>query len=269
MFDLILSQGRLADRKDGTIKGAKLTAQALADEYSITPITCGRPSAALNDNWKQSLSAGSEVLNEIELAIESSLLKGHHPCLIGNTCSSSFASLPLAVKYHPTAKVIWIDAHGDFNTPETTDSGYLGGMVLAGVCGLWESGRKKGVNPESVIVAGVRDLDPEEERLLHENKVTVLNPTSFSVESVLEAVGESDVWIHIDWDVLEPGYIPADYSVTGGLVPSQIECLLSSLSGRILGLEVTEFCAETGCNHTAELNYIVKTLAPFFKQHGN
>jgi arginase family enzyme len=44
------------------------------------------------------------------------------------------------LRYRPDAKIVWFDAHGDFNTPETTPTGYLGGMVLSALCGLWESG---------------------------------------------------------------------------------------------------------------------------------
>jgi arginase family enzyme len=50
------------------------------------------------------------------------------------------------------------------------------------------------------------------------------------------------VWVHIDWDVLEPGHVPADYAVAGGLLPSQIAAILSALSpDSLLGLEVAEY----------------------------
>ena len=55
----------------------------------------------------------------------------------------------------PDAKVLWLDAHGDFNTPDTTPSGYLGGMSLAGAVGRWEHGLAEGaMPPERVVLAG-------------------------------------------------------------------------------------------------------------------
>lgn len=48
--------------------------------------------------------------------------------------------------------VLWIDAHVEFNTPDTTDSGYLGGMVLAAVCGLWGSGHSAGRDPSIELI---------------------------------------------------------------------------------------------------------------------
>ena len=49
-------------------------------------------------------------------------------------------TLPALARTRGDAKLLWLDAHGDFNTPETTGSGYLGGMCLAGACGLWDTG---------------------------------------------------------------------------------------------------------------------------------
>ena len=49
-------------------------------------------------------------------------------------------TLPVMARYHPDALVVWFDAHGDLNTPESTTTDYLGGLVLSGPVGMWESG---------------------------------------------------------------------------------------------------------------------------------
>ena len=59
------------------------------------------------------------------------------------------------------ARLPWLDAHGDYNTPETSGSGYLGGMCLAAATGEWDAGLGGTVPAERVVLAGVRDLDPE------------------------------------------------------------------------------------------------------------
>ena len=59
--------------------------------------------------------------------------------LLAADCSMSMTTLPTALRHQPEARVLWLDAHGDFNTPDTTPSGYLGGMCLA-AAGEWDAG---------------------------------------------------------------------------------------------------------------------------------
>ena len=143
---------------------------------------------------------------------------------------------------HPDAILLWVDAHGDFNTPDTTDTGYLGGMVVAAACGLWDSGLGAGLNADQVVFVGARDIDPSEAELIAKQGAQIIPASKVTPEAVLSAVDGRKVWIHIDWDVLEPGYVPADYKVSGGLLPDQIQAILSALSpDQVLGLEVAEF----------------------------
>lgn len=147
-IELILSQGRIADRKNGTIEGARRTAGMLAEYLGQEANVVGRPSPAAVDDWSESLPAAMETLNALQNAVTNALAARKLPLMIANTCSASLASLPVVARQQPDACILWVDAHGDFNTPDTTESGYLGGMVLAGACGLWESGLGGGLNPE-------------------------------------------------------------------------------------------------------------------------
>jgi arginase family enzyme len=56
-------------------------------------------------------------------------------------------TLPVMARYHPDALVVWFDAHGDLNTPESTTTDYLGGLALSGPVGMWESGLGSGDRP--------------------------------------------------------------------------------------------------------------------------
>jgi arginase/N-omega-hydroxy-L-arginine amidinohydrolase len=186
--------------------------------------------------------------------------------MLSNTCSASLASLPVVAREYPDAVVLWIDAHGDFNTPLTTDSGYLGGMVLAGACGLWDSGHGAGLRPEQVVLIGARDIDPAEHELLCAAGVRIISPKEATPARVLHAINGAPIWIHIDWDVLEPGFLPADYSVPDGLIPSQIKALFEALPiEQIRGIELAEFNASTdaGSNNVA-LSLILTMVAPVF-----
>jgi arginase/N-omega-hydroxy-L-arginine amidinohydrolase len=171
--------------------------------------------------------------------------------------------LPVVAREHPDAVVLWIDAHGDFNTPDTTDSGYLGGMVLAGACGLWDSGHGAGLRSTQVVLVGARDIDEQERQLLDKARVRIIPPERATPANVLEAVGDRPVWIHIDWDVLEPGHLPADYSVPNGMLPQQIRAIFEALQDRILGIELAEFNASEipGENEQA-LQVICEIVSP-------
>lgn len=261
-YSLIVSQGRVADRTDGALVGARRVAAAVSDLLDLAPQIIGVPTASTVDDWSVALPEASDTLSGLRQAVQTAIAAGTTPLLITNTCAASLGTLPTVAERHPDAVVLWIDAHGDFNTPSTTESGYLGGMVLAAACGLWESGHGAGLDPRQVIVVGGRDIDPAEAELLDDAGVTVLAPEESTPDRVVELVAGRPVWIHVDWDVLEPGYIPAAYRVGGGLLPHQIAALFAALpAGSVRGVELAEF--EAGDSEVPErvsVELIVETL---------
>lgn len=243
-FNLLVSQGRAADTTKYTLEGAAVTARAIQERFGPAPQTLGKPSPPARDSWTESLPQARPALEAVADAVEASIRSGERTVLVSNTCSISLASLPVMARHFPDAMLLWIDAHGDFNTPETTETGYLGGMVVAAVCGLWDSGHGAGLAPQNVLFVGSRDVDAEEELLINRSGARILPADQVTLEALLAVVGTRKLWIHIDWDVLEPGYVPADYAVSGGLVPDQIRSILASLpQNQVLGLEIAEFQA--------------------------
>ncbi|PHM38491.1 arginase family protein [Xenorhabdus innexi] len=267
MIDLIVSQGRIADRAARMIEGAARTAEALKKHYGIRGNFIGNSSPPANDDWSISLPQAHETLVELRQAIEASIKGEKRTLMLANTCSASLASLPVVAREHPEAVVLWIDAHGDFNTPETTESGYLGGMVLAAACGLWDSGHGSGLRPEQIILVGARDIDQPEHELLQKYGVRIIPPAEATPENILKAVNGSPVWLHIDWDVLEPGFLPADYSVPDGMLPSQIQAIFEAMPlEQILGIELAEFNASTDEEKNEKaLSIILDIVAPVFR----
>lgn len=241
-YRIIVSQGRVADRTDGALRGALAAGTALSEYLGENPVFVGSPSPATTDDWSVALPAARHTLEGLREAVSGALDEHRVPLLLTNTCAASLGTLPTFAARYPDAVLLWIDAHGDFNTPESTDSGYLGGMVLAAACGLWDSGHGAGVDPTQVIVVGGRDIDPAEAELLADAGVRVLAPADTSPAHVAELVAGRDVWIHVDWDVLEPGYIPAAYRVPHGLLPHQIADIFAALpADRVRGVELAEF----------------------------
>lgn len=266
MIELIVSQGRVADRAPRMIEGAALTAKALCQRYGATARYIGQPEPHASDDWTVALPQAQQTLRGIAQAIDESIRQNGRTFMLSNTCSVSLASLPVVAKAHPDAVILWIDAHGDFNTPATTDSGYLGGMVLAGACGLWDSGHGAGINPKQVVLVGARDIDANERELVRNAGVRIVAPSETSPETILHALNGAPVWIHIDWDVLEPGYLPADYSVPLGLRPDQIKQLIGAIPPeRILGIELAEFNASTFAEDNQKaIEIILDIVSPLF-----
>jgi arginase/N-omega-hydroxy-L-arginine amidinohydrolase len=242
MLDLIVSQGRIADRSARTIEGAALTMRELERRYGLKARSIGSAAPPADDDWRVSLVQARETLIGLGEAITASIDSGYLPVMVANTCSASLATLPIVARRHPDAIVLWIDAHGDFNTPETTESGYLGGMVVAAACGLWDSGHGAGLQPRQVILIGARDVDPAERDLLDNAGVRIIPPAQVTPETVSSAVNGANIWIHIDWDVVEPGFVPADYGVPGGVLPAQLREIFQAIpSAQIVGVEMAEF----------------------------
>jgi arginase len=109
--------------------------------------------------------------------------------------------------------VVWIDAHGDFNTPDTSVSGYLGGMVLSFITGRGDDdgvGPRLGLAPvpdERVLLVGARDLDPAEDELLATTgvrRVALADLEAALASSLLAA----PLFLHVDLDVIDPGSLP-------------------------------------------------------------
>ncbi|HEX9729600.1 MAG TPA: arginase family protein [Gemmatimonadales bacterium] len=117
--------------------------------------------------------------------------------------------------------LVFIDAHGDFNTPETTLSGMLGGMPVAVAAGLGltnlrrESGLIEPIPAEHIIIAAARDLDPLERELLNRSNVRMLSTDdirqrSEQLHAEIQRLSElTDViYVHVDMDVLDPREVP-------------------------------------------------------------
>ncbi|MFD1626598.1 arginase family protein [Azospirillum griseum] len=244
MFDLIVSQGRVADRSAQTIEGASRVAQALERRYGVKARVVGKAAPPAQDDWRDSLPQAHATLAALKDAISESIDGEKLSVLISNTCPASIATLPVVAQRLPNAVVLWVDAHGDFNTPETTGTGYLGGMVVAAACGLWDSGHGAGLRPEQVILVGARDIDRAEGELLRQAGVRIIAPADATPDHVLRQIGDAPVWVHVDWDVMEPGYIPADYTVPDGLLPSQLRDIFAAIpASQLAGVELAEFHA--------------------------
>ncbi|GHG85857.1 arginase family protein [Pseudodonghicola xiamenensis] len=122
------------------------------------------------------------------------------------------------------------------------------------------------MRPEQVILIGARDIDRPEQELLRQAGVRVIPPAEATAETVLREIGSAPVWIHIDWDVLEPDFVPAAYKVPDGLLPTQSKAILDALPPQqIAGVELAEFeASQTTTENREALTIILDTISPLF-----
>ena len=225
---------------------AALTA-ALGDRIRVTPRLIGAPTdREVKRGWATDLEEGRGCLLEAGGQLDDALSAGGFPILVHGDCSIAMTTLPTLARHRRDARVLWLDAHGDFNTPETTRSGWLGGMGLAGACGRWDPGLgMQPFAPARVVLCGVRELDPGERELLDSSSVTIVGATLETLVYLQNALDGAPVFVHLDPDVLDPSVFPAELPVAGGLTEEKLYDLLDAVSDgcEVIGLEIASFHA--------------------------
>ena len=167
--------------------------------------------------------------------------------LLAADCSVAASTLPAVGRHRPDARILWLDGHGDYNTPETSGSGYLGGMCLSAATGEWDAGLGgEAVPAEHVVLTGVRDLDPGERELLERSAATVIGASPVeTLVAAKNALEGAPVFMHLDLDVIDPEHFPAAVPAPGGLHPDKLYDLMDSVleDCELVGIEITNFDA--------------------------
>ncbi|HEY2716520.1 MAG TPA: arginase family protein [Solirubrobacterales bacterium] len=140
--------------------------------------------------------------------------------------------------------VVWFDAHGDFNTEETTETGYLGGFPLAEISGRGERrvASALGLEPladERILLVGARDLDRAEAELLAGSGVRRAAVEELAAGGVELPAGP--LYLHLDIDVADPSYAPGlNYQVPGGPAEAALEAAVATVaaSGRLAAVNL-------------------------------
>ena len=207
------------------------------DRAGIEVVDRGNVAAALAET-RASGSERARFLDEILEAcgrvaqqVEEARGDGLVPLVLGGDHSIAIGTLS-GLAASGAGGVLWLDAHGDLNTPETTPSGNVHGMPLAAVLGICGDAfardglRLPAVDPRRAALVGVRSLDPGEQALVRELGVAVFTISDIDrrgVESVMEEAlgriaGGSFVHVSVDLDVVDPEVAPGvGNPVRGGL----------------------------------------------------
>jgi arginase len=214
--------------------------------------------SALAASARESLEAGAMPL----------VLGGDHSLAAGSVAATSAVMRDRGQKFG----LIWVDAHGDMNTPSSTESGNVHGMPLAAILGPEPAelsrlgGFSPKVDPDHVVLIGVRNLDDREKQRVRESRIHVFTMKDIDrsgiaavIEQAIAIAGRDAHGLHVsfDLDVCDPTIAPGvGTPVKGGLDYREAHMVMEVLadSGRLMALDLVEVNPTLDIrNSTAEL----------------
>jgi arginase len=158
-----------------------------------------------------------DTLGDQHLALASELPE--RPLVLGGCCCSHVGAVEGLAARHDRLALVWLDAHGDLNTPESSPSGNEWGMPLRMIV---DSGA---VRPTDVALVAARDLDPPERDFIRESGIHI------GEHAVRRALGEVDcVYVAVDFDGLDQDEVSAFMPVPGGMAVAETEALLRGVA---------------------------------------
>ncbi len=174
------------------------------------------------------------------------LVQGQRPVSISGDCCSTIPVVAGLQRANIDATLIWIDAHGDFNTAETSPSGFLGGMPLAMIVGLGDLSMCEpvGLKPlrqDKVILTDARDLDPGEADLV---KGSDLRHVKNIMSLLTQDLPEGPLYVHFDTDIIDSNDAPAfNYPVPGGPSADDVATVMEHLgkTGQVVAASMSSW----------------------------
>jgi arginase len=186
-------------------------------------------------SWRAEIRTAFELAANLAAAVRAARAARRFPLVLAGNCS---AALGVVSGLGAGTRVLWADAHADFNTPETTVGGFLDGMVLAtltGRCWTALAATIPGFAPvpeDNVWLLGARDLDPAEAEALGRSAIRRMPAAALGAQAaatVAPELGEgAPLYLHLDLDVLDP----SDGRANGYAAP-----------GGVSAVALAEFCA--------------------------
>ncbi len=162
------------------------------------------------------------VCADVSTVVSSAVTDGETPLVLGGDHSIAMGTVAGAASDDESLGIVWFDAHGDFNTPETTPTGNIHGMALAAILGTASFGgsawaHTPAVSAENVALVGARDIDDGERDLLRDSDVTVYTMSDIDARGAPEIArealsvatdGTDGLHVSLDLDWLDPAEAP-------------------------------------------------------------
>jgi arginase len=233
------------DRHPASLGPARLlgagAAEALASrgiDVTVRSVDSGRP-------FSDTASSSARVNKGVAALVGEAVGAGRLPVVLAGSCDVSLGVL--AGFDHADCGAVWLDAHADFNTPESTISGFFAGMSVAVITGhcyrdYWgQIGDNTPLAEDAIVMFGVRELSPEAEReRLERASIGVVGWRDGGPErdilASLDVLSRRtrDVYLHVDFDAFDPEVAPgvADEPVPRGLLLEDAEAIITATTER-------------------------------------
>jgi arginase len=182
------------------------------------------------------------VYRRVAAAAAAAAGQGTRPVVASGDCTTSLGIVAGLQRAGLDPGIVWFDAHGDVQTPETTASGYLGGMPLRLLTGyrpelIADDLALRPVPEHRIVLAGARDLDPPEAAYLAgaaigQVEVAALDPARMP---------DGPLYVHLDLDVIDPSVLPGlRYPAPGGAAPADVAQAVGRLAatGRVAAVGI-------------------------------
>lgn len=192
----------------------------------------------VEDSFGSEIKISFEIQRLVAERVKGARSRGAFPIVLSGNCNTAVGTVAgLTASSGFTPVVCWLDAHGDFNTPDTTPTGFLDGMAVAMVAGRCWNGMTARVAgfvrvPESqIVMIGLRDLDSLEKKTIDQSDVRRV--TINDALDTIESLAPKEIYLHVDLDVFDTSVGSANgYAVSGGLTRSDFMSFANALRSR-------------------------------------
>ncbi len=229
----------------------------MQNQFMYTPFFIDQPQPEIahlaQTNWKANAPdfnhddqyAKMSALNEnLAAFVSETIFAGDRPVSVNGDCCVAIGMLAGLQRARIDPLLIWLDAHGDFNTVDTSPSGFIGGMPLAMMVGrgdqkLLELAGAKTLPEEQVILTDGRNLDVVEGVEVRSSKVHHVN---YIDDLLKQDFGDRPLYVHFDTDILNPDDAPAMvYAADGGPSTEALKGVMKHLAntGKIIAVSMT------------------------------
>lgn len=213
----------------------------------------------VGSNIKEWVKTLDTTIEEFQFLDDKKLLVISSECTVAPAITAYISE---KIKQQP--RIIWVDAHADINEPNTSLTGYLGGMPLGMITHrfttpFWKGSTHSIVSSSNIAYYGLRRIDPSEEEFIAKEGI-------FKTGKILELIewmktNEVPIYLHIDLDVIDPNIMPAvSYPVSGGIEESELNELINTLDfGLISAVSICSY-NDKNDNTSAKGTIVAKKL---------
>lgn len=248
-----VNMGPAAIRYAGVVKGIEELGYECNDKGDLIPKSKGATADDMRC-YEQVVDVNEKLYREVLHSHE----EGSFPVVLGGDHSIAAGSIPATLKHYKNIGVIWVDAHGDWNSPETSPSGNMHGMPYSAVCGAGPDimacfdGEKNFVSTKNCVQIAGRDIDKYERIRMKEHGVTVFSIADIDrmgmpavIEEAIKIASDGTEGIHVSFDVdaITPEAAPGTGTIVhSGLTLREAFYLVETLaeSGKVIALDMVE-----------------------------